>query len=205
MSIHCDGCKQKVKKLLHKIDGVFTVTIDSEEVKVGVSGNVDPDMLVKKLIQSGKHAELLSPKGNGNKNNGNNNGNQKQQQQTAANGGKGQQYSKSQNQKNGNGGGGGKDQKAQMLSSLPPQQQHHLQLLQQMKGFEDLKLPQFKGMNFPIQKDPKSAKFSLPNEDEGSNFDDDYDDDEDDDLDEVFDENNNSANGNNNAMKAVGL
>ena len=26
VNIHCDGCKKKVKKLLHKIDGTFTVT-----------------------------------------------------------------------------------------------------------------------------------------------------------------------------------
>ncbi|KAE9602122.1 putative heavy metal-associated domain, HMA [Lupinus albus] len=49
VNIHCDGCKQKVKKILHKIDGVFTTEIDAEQGKVTVSGNVDPNVLIRKL------------------------------------------------------------------------------------------------------------------------------------------------------------
>lgn len=59
VNIHCYGCKQKVKKLLQKIDGVYTVSIDEEQGKVTVSGgNIDPTILIKKLTKSGKHAEL---------------------------------------------------------------------------------------------------------------------------------------------------
>ncbi|KAH6803660.1 Heavy metal transport/detoxification superfamily protein [Perilla frutescens var. frutescens] len=58
--IHCQGCMQKVKKLLRKIPGVYEVKIDAEEQKVTVSGNVDGDKLIKKLAKSGKHAELWS-------------------------------------------------------------------------------------------------------------------------------------------------
>ncbi|KAF4346293.1 hypothetical protein G4B88_012795 [Cannabis sativa] len=58
VNIHCDGCKQKVKKLLQKIDGVFSVAIDSDQGKVTVSGSADPDTLIKKLEKNGKHAEL---------------------------------------------------------------------------------------------------------------------------------------------------
>ncbi|XP_051126842.1 heavy metal-associated isoprenylated plant protein 4-like [Andrographis paniculata] len=58
--IHCEGCKNKVKKLLRKIHGVYQVHIDGEEGKVTVSGNVDATTLIKKLVKSGKHAELWS-------------------------------------------------------------------------------------------------------------------------------------------------
>ncbi|WOL03987.1 hypothetical protein Cni_G12708 [Canna indica] len=60
--IHCNGCKQEIKKLLHRIEGVYTVSIDAEQQKVIVSGNVDPTTLIKKLARSGKHAELCSQK-----------------------------------------------------------------------------------------------------------------------------------------------
>nr|ACJ85826.1 unknown [Medicago truncatula]AFK37755.1 unknown [Medicago truncatula] len=81
VNIHCDGCKHKVKKILQKIDGVFTTEIDAEQGKVAVSGNVDPNVLIKKLAKSGKHAQLWSvPKPNNNSNissssNNNNNSN----------------------------------------------------------------------------------------------------------------------------------
>ncbi|KAJ4893000.1 neurogenic protein mastermind [Raphanus sativus] len=69
VNIHCDGCKQKVKKILQKIEGVFTTKIDSDQGKVTVSGNVDPSVLIKKLAKSGKHAEIWgAPKGNNNNN-----------------------------------------------------------------------------------------------------------------------------------------
>ncbi|XP_031499673.1 heavy metal-associated isoprenylated plant protein 32-like [Nymphaea colorata] len=64
VNIHCDGCKDKVRKLLQKIEGVLRVTIDAEQQKVTVFGSVDSDTLIKKLIRSGKHAELWSQKGN---------------------------------------------------------------------------------------------------------------------------------------------
>ncbi|MFS7890452.1 putative heavy metal-associated domain, HMA, heavy metal-associated domain superfamily [Helianthus anomalus] len=58
VNIHCDGCKHKVKKILKKIEGVYSVDIDSEQQKVNVSGNVDSNTLIKKLIKSGKYAEV---------------------------------------------------------------------------------------------------------------------------------------------------
>lgn len=57
--IHCEGCKKKVKKVLQSIEGVYMTVVDSEEHKVTVTGNVDGDQLVKKLLKSGKQAELL--------------------------------------------------------------------------------------------------------------------------------------------------
>ncbi|KAJ8769496.1 hypothetical protein K2173_003860 [Erythroxylum novogranatense] len=66
VNIHCDGCKQKVKKLLQRIEGVYQVNIDAEQQKVTVSGSVDSATLIKKLVRAGKHAELWSQKSNQN-------------------------------------------------------------------------------------------------------------------------------------------
>ncbi|KAK4761451.1 hypothetical protein SAY87_029335 [Trapa incisa] len=58
VNIHCEGCKKKVKKLLQKIEGVDGTVVDAEQGKVTVSGYVHPNVLIKKLSKSGKHAEL---------------------------------------------------------------------------------------------------------------------------------------------------
>ncbi|XP_057503430.1 heavy metal-associated isoprenylated plant protein 34-like [Actinidia eriantha] len=57
-NIHCDGCKQKLKKLLQKIEGVYSTAIDVEKGKVTVTGNANPATLIEKLVKAGKHAEL---------------------------------------------------------------------------------------------------------------------------------------------------
>ncbi|CAL9211414.1 unnamed protein product [Musa hybrid cultivar] len=76
VNIHCDGCRLKVKKLLHRIEGVFSVNVDVENQKVTVQGNVDSETLIRKLTRSGKHAELWSGKASGDQKN--NHGQQKQ-------------------------------------------------------------------------------------------------------------------------------
>ncbi|XP_028770898.1 heavy metal-associated isoprenylated plant protein 34 [Neltuma alba] len=58
VNIHCEGCEHKVRKLLQKTDGVYSVNIDADSGKVLVAGNMDPAKLIKKLKRSGKHAEL---------------------------------------------------------------------------------------------------------------------------------------------------
>ncbi|XP_042387604.1 uncharacterized protein LOC121979681 [Zingiber officinale] len=55
--IHCDGCRLQVRKILHRTEGVFSVSIDVEEQKVTVSGDVDAATLIRKLNRAGKHAE----------------------------------------------------------------------------------------------------------------------------------------------------
>ncbi|GKV04923.1 hypothetical protein SLEP1_g17010 [Rubroshorea leprosula] len=62
VSIHCEGCKKKVKKVLQGIDGVYMTEIDSQQHKVIVNGNVGAETLIKKLMRSGKHAELWPEK-----------------------------------------------------------------------------------------------------------------------------------------------
>ncbi|EOA20932.1 hypothetical protein CARUB_v10001264mg [Capsella rubella] len=58
VSIHCEGCKRKIKKILSKIDGVYTTNIDVKQQKVTVIGNVEPEFLIKKIMKAGRHAEL---------------------------------------------------------------------------------------------------------------------------------------------------
>ncbi|GAU33761.1 hypothetical protein TSUD_393230 [Trifolium subterraneum] len=65
VSIHCEGCKNKVKKVLKRIDGVFTATIDSQQQKVTVTGNVAVETLLRKLVKAGKHAEIWPENING--------------------------------------------------------------------------------------------------------------------------------------------
>ncbi|KAJ1385556.1 Heavy metal-associated domain, HMA [Sesbania bispinosa] len=62
VSIHCEGCKRKVKKILHTVDGVYDINIDLRQQKVVVTGNVDGNTLIKKLTKAGKHAELWPEK-----------------------------------------------------------------------------------------------------------------------------------------------
>ncbi|XP_031382832.1 heavy metal-associated isoprenylated plant protein 42-like isoform X2 [Punica granatum] len=56
----CDGCKRKVKKLLRSVEGVLKIEIDPVNPKVTVLGNVDPQVLIKKLAKAGKQAEVRS-------------------------------------------------------------------------------------------------------------------------------------------------
>ncbi|RVW54635.1 Heavy metal-associated isoprenylated plant protein 36 [Vitis vinifera] len=65
VSIHCEGCKKKVKKVLHSIDGVYTTVIDSQQHKVTVTGNVDAETLIKKLNKKKQNDAKDSNKGNG--------------------------------------------------------------------------------------------------------------------------------------------
>ncbi|RDY01073.1 Heavy metal-associated isoprenylated plant protein 36, partial [Mucuna pruriens] len=58
VSIHCEGCRRKVKKVLKSIDGVFTATIDPQQQKVTVTGSVGVETLLRKLVRAGKHAEI---------------------------------------------------------------------------------------------------------------------------------------------------
>ncbi|KAJ0231581.1 Heavy metal-associated isoprenylated plant protein 35 [Hirschfeldia incana] len=59
VSIHCEGCKRKVKKILTSIEGVYRVDIDVKQNNVTVMGIVSPEILLKKLHKSGKNADLL--------------------------------------------------------------------------------------------------------------------------------------------------
>ncbi|KAJ0079155.1 hypothetical protein Patl1_22775 [Pistacia atlantica] len=169
VNIHCDGCRKKVKKLLQKIDGVYSTSIDAEQGRVVVTGNVDPAILIRKLEKSGKHAELWGPqKGSNNYQNLLNN-----------------QF-KNMHFENGKGGKDNKSQKGGGNNNQPKGGHQQQQIMQQFKGSKDMKM-------MP-HKDKKSVKFHLPEDEfDDEDFDDelDYDDEDFDDEfddDEEFDE-----------------
>ncbi|CAI9771009.1 unnamed protein product [Fraxinus pennsylvanica] len=180
--IHCEGCKHKVKKILQKIDGVYKTTIDSEQGKVTVSGNVDPETLIKKLSKKGKHAEIWgAPKANNNNNQLNNQFKNLQIDNGKGGNNKGQQV---QVQK-----GGNNQPKGGPQGGQNPQLQQ-LQQLQQLKGFQDLKMPpQFmKDLKMPKDQNPKSGKFSGLEDDMTDDELDEFDDEDDDEDDDEFDD-----------------
>uniref|UniRef100_A0A0D9WFR4 HMA domain-containing protein n=1 Tax=Leersia perrieri TaxID=77586 RepID=A0A0D9WFR4_9ORYZ len=59
VSIHCEGCKKKVKKVLQRIEGVYRCDVDgrSNKATVTVTGRVSADTLIRKLRRAGKQAE----------------------------------------------------------------------------------------------------------------------------------------------------
>ncbi|KAG8085368.1 hypothetical protein GUJ93_ZPchr0010g9521 [Zizania palustris] len=59
VSIHCQGCKKKVKKVLMRVEGVCKCDIDgrSNKATVAVTGKVSADTLIRKLRRAGKYAE----------------------------------------------------------------------------------------------------------------------------------------------------
>ncbi|XP_057549877.1 heavy metal-associated isoprenylated plant protein 32 [Amaranthus tricolor] len=182
VNIHCDGCKSKVRKILNKVDGVYTTSIDSEQGKVTVTGNVDPVVLIKKLEKNGKHAELWGvSKGGANQNNQFMNQFMKN---FSLDGGKiGKDYNDNKAKK------GGKEQPkgGQLQQHGHPQAQQQLQNLQFLQKLQQQQ--QMKGANMGSGKDQKTVKFNLPEDefDDDDEFDDEFDDEYDDD-DELDDE-----------------
>ncbi|XP_051121336.1 heavy metal-associated isoprenylated plant protein 34-like [Andrographis paniculata] len=171
VNIHCDGCAHKVQKQLQKVEGVYKVSIDVEQGKVTVSGNVDPAALIKKLEKAGKHAELWGGQKGGSNAIPMLNHQFKNFQMEKSNGGKGNKGQK-----------GGKGQQQQ--------QQQQKGGFQVPKEMMQLKNNEFKEMKF-LGKDKKSVKFNLPeDEEEDYDDDDDYFDDseEDDSFEDGFDE-----------------
>ncbi|XP_042407732.1 heavy metal-associated isoprenylated plant protein 35-like [Zingiber officinale] len=59
VSIHCEGCKKKVARILSKIQGIESMDIDIRQNKVTVKSLADGQTLIQKLKKHGKHAELL--------------------------------------------------------------------------------------------------------------------------------------------------
>ncbi|RLN22709.1 hypothetical protein C2845_PM07G22140 [Panicum miliaceum] len=60
--MHCDACERKVRRTINKVEGVETVEVDREENKVTVTGDFEPEKVVKKIKKkTGKKAEILVP------------------------------------------------------------------------------------------------------------------------------------------------
>ncbi|KAJ7556322.1 hypothetical protein O6H91_05G078200 [Diphasiastrum complanatum] len=60
VQIHCEECIRKVKKTLAKMDGVESVRVDEKQQRVTVTGNIDPQKVLKKAMKTGKSVELLT-------------------------------------------------------------------------------------------------------------------------------------------------
>ncbi|KAL3531376.1 hypothetical protein ACH5RR_010698 [Cinchona calisaya] len=58
VNVHCEACKMKIVEVLSSVIGVYSVDIDAREGMAKVSGEVDPNILLKALARTGKHAEL---------------------------------------------------------------------------------------------------------------------------------------------------
>ncbi|RLM65235.1 hypothetical protein C2845_PM16G11670 [Panicum miliaceum] len=60
--MHCDACERKVRRTINKVEGVETVEVDREEKRVTVTGDFEPEKVVKKIKKkTGKKAEILIP------------------------------------------------------------------------------------------------------------------------------------------------
>uniref|UniRef100_A0A804MDX6 HMA domain-containing protein n=1 Tax=Zea mays TaxID=4577 RepID=A0A804MDX6_MAIZE len=58
--MHCDACERKVRRTISKVEGVGTVEVDREENKVTVTGDFEPEKVVRKIRKkTGKKAEIL--------------------------------------------------------------------------------------------------------------------------------------------------
>lgn len=59
-NIHCSGCEKKMKKLLQRVTGVHSISIDADQSKITISGTIDPQTVVKFLEDNSKvKSELL--------------------------------------------------------------------------------------------------------------------------------------------------
>ncbi|KAK2972026.1 hypothetical protein RJ640_005046 [Escallonia rubra] len=59
VNVHCDACKMQMMEVLSSINGVYSVSIDSQDGLAKVSGEVDPNILLRALARTGNHAELV--------------------------------------------------------------------------------------------------------------------------------------------------
>ncbi|XP_066343565.1 copper transport protein ATX1-like isoform X1 [Miscanthus floridulus] len=69
--MHCDACERKVRRTISKVEGVETIEVDREENKVTVTGDFEPEKVVKKIKKkTRKKAEILAPEENEEEGNG---------------------------------------------------------------------------------------------------------------------------------------
>lgn len=58
INMDCQACKMTVLEVLSSIIGVYSVDIDANKGEIMVSGEVDPNVLLKAITRTGKHAKL---------------------------------------------------------------------------------------------------------------------------------------------------
>nr|AQX44181.1 heavy metal-associated isoprenylated plant protein 26-like protein [Apostasia odorata] len=54
----CEGCELKVKKALSHMKGVQSVEINRKQNKVTVTGYIEPNRVLKRVMSTGKKAEI---------------------------------------------------------------------------------------------------------------------------------------------------
>ncbi|CDP00085.1 unnamed protein product [Coffea canephora] len=60
LKIHCSKCENKLKRMLLRVAGVHSVSIDAKQGTVAISGNVEPSTILMLLEKGvGRKAELL--------------------------------------------------------------------------------------------------------------------------------------------------
>eukprot|EP00249_Psilotum_nudum_P027290 c34801_g1_i1 orf=208-1107(+) len=60
VDMHCEACKEKVRKSLRGVPGLENIYIDMKEQKVTVRGNVDADKILERMKKKcGKRTQLL--------------------------------------------------------------------------------------------------------------------------------------------------
>ncbi|XP_071706857.1 heavy metal-associated isoprenylated plant protein 21-like [Rutidosis leptorrhynchoides] len=58
VKMDCDGCERRVKNSVKYMKGVKTVEVNRKQSKVTVSGNIDPNKVLKNVKSTGKRAEF---------------------------------------------------------------------------------------------------------------------------------------------------
>ncbi|XP_020585864.1 heavy metal-associated isoprenylated plant protein 5-like [Phalaenopsis equestris] len=57
----CNGCARRIKRALHKFDGIYEVYIDVAHQKLTVVGRVEPDKIVQAIKKTRKIATICTP------------------------------------------------------------------------------------------------------------------------------------------------
>ncbi|KAK8631168.1 hypothetical protein V6N13_079929 [Hibiscus sabdariffa] len=58
VKMDCDGCERRVRNAIYFIEGIKTVEVNRNQSLVTVTGNVDPNKVLKKVKSTGKNAEF---------------------------------------------------------------------------------------------------------------------------------------------------
>ncbi|KAH8496057.1 hypothetical protein Peur_055256 [Populus x canadensis] len=58
VKMDCDGCERRVKNSVSSMKGVKSVEVNRKQSRVTVSGNVEPNKVLKKVKSTGKRAEF---------------------------------------------------------------------------------------------------------------------------------------------------
>ncbi|KAJ7567723.1 hypothetical protein O6H91_01G003900 [Diphasiastrum complanatum] len=61
----CDECVRKVRKAIVHMDGVESISVDMNQKRITIKGNIDPQYVLKKATKTGKSVELVNSKGFG--------------------------------------------------------------------------------------------------------------------------------------------